>query len=382
MHDGNRHPGRRNRCACGDGARSIERRRLARHDHERARGAAPAGARGTDRSATVGPVHLRRIRADEHDVGRARHRAMLEGIVEHRDVRTSCRRALDRLETVGIDNHRDRRCKASVHERLIVAVAAHDDRGTRTARLQLHREPGGHRSLSRTPHGEIADAQRWYARRAYGKEMAIVHRIARTNYCAEQRGRREQQRSHEARAGARIYQSHSMRVCQPSIRGRQRAHERLKARRLIGRSAQRRCAYEDRLAHIDREPRERLGNDEAIPAPQPPRPIGDCAQEHDRRARPLRRDQRARREALGRATRSVGRDCDMRSGFHLTRKGEQRAFGATPRGAANGPIADRFGGASRDLAIPVLADSTTMPRSRKFHMWQSSSQCQRQKITG
>ena len=98
-----------------------------------------------------------------------------------------------------------------------------------------------------------------------------------------------------------------------------------------------------------------------IPTPQAPRTLRNGTQQHDRRARALRRDQCARSKALGRPARPIGRDRYVRPGFHLARERQERALGASPRRPTNRSVAHRLGGTRRDLAIAVLTDEDHDP---------------------
>ena len=96
-----------------DGNRQLRAARDARAATSRARSSDAAfrvtmtsdARRSADARSRYGPIGSRRIRrawrlrAEEHDVGNARDRAMLKRIIENCHVRTLCRRALDGLES-------------------------------------------------------------------------------------------------------------------------------------------------------------------------------------------------------------------------------------------------------------------------------------------
>jgi hypothetical protein len=90
---------------------------------------------------------------------------MLERIIQDRTVGPLGSRPHDTTRAIGV--HDDLHCgvQSLVHERFIVAVTAHDDRGRRTKSSEPRGSPRGNGRLARSADGDIPDGQRRERRR-------------------------------------------------------------------------------------------------------------------------------------------------------------------------------------------------------------------------
>ncbi len=91
----------------------------------------------------------------------------------------------------------------------------------------------------------------------------------------------------------------------------------------------------------DGDTREGLRDLELIPTLEAPRAARERPQRDEWRAGAMRRDERAGREAMARAPRSVRRDGNVAPRFEFAAQLQQRAVGATRRRAAHGIVSER-----------------------------------------
>jgi hypothetical protein len=99
---------------------------------------------------------------------------MLERVIQHDAVRSVLRRALCTGQAIGRRNHRNIGIECTMHERLIVSIAAHDDRRARARLTKAPGEPRGDRRLASAAHRQIADAERRHGRLSRRQQTVVI----------------------------------------------------------------------------------------------------------------------------------------------------------------------------------------------------------------